>query len=108
MIVQAGDMRDEISIQHAILTPDQYGAQIESWQEFARVRAYMQEVKGVETTGPGQIRGIKTVWFTIRTVEATPAMRVLFGGAWYGILETIRLDAKGRWTKITAVEITTG
>ena len=108
-MIDPGALRDSITIQRATLTPDVYGAQIEEWQDYATVRAMVADVRGVESTGPGQIRAVSTMAFTIRREPGvTSAMRIIFKGKKYGILEIISLDVLGFWSKITASEILDG
>ena len=80
--MQAGKLRQRVTIQQAVVTRDSYGADAPAWQDLATVWARVVTTSGTETIGVEQVALATVVHeVTIRwRGDVQPTMRLLWEG----------------------------
>jgi SPP1 family predicted phage head-tail adaptor len=95
--MEAGRMREQIAIQAKSVSRDAYGAEVVGWATHAEVWAEAQPLAGREYVAMRQAQAEISIRFRTRYVAGVnPAMRVLWDGRGYDIVEAIDVGARRR------------
>lgn len=85
--MQAGLLRDRITLEQPVSTRDKYGAQNQSWTTVWSGRAWVRFANGTQVVLNGETVNTITRKITIRTrFRVTHSMRITFGEDHYRIL----------------------
>ena len=88
--MEAGRLNRRITIEQKSVTRDSYGGESITWATVATVWAAVLPIRGQEYVSIRQAGAELTTRFLIRYREGvTPAMRIVYDGAHYDIVEVI-------------------
>lgn len=77
--MEAGKLRNRITIQQRTLTPDSYGQSVESWTDFATVWAEIRSISGRESLIAEAMQGITNYEVNIRyKAGVVQSMRIIY------------------------------
>lgn len=103
--MRAGKLRNPVTIQQPVETPNSYGEPETTWILFAQAWASIEPLQGREYLASAGIRSEVTTRIRMRYVEGvTTKMRVLFGDRQFDISAVINVDERGRELHLMAVE----
>ena len=95
--MRAGQLRHKVIIQENTPSRDDYGAEAESWSNFATVWAAIEPIRGREFWESQQINAEVTARITIRYLSGvTPKMRVKYGTRIFDIISVINPEERNR------------
>lgn len=98
--MDASLLRDEITIRVAVITRDDQGGTIETWQDFATVYARAKAVRAADRYRSGRIMAIESYEFVVRWIDnLDPKMRIIFRGKEFLITGIEPYDDRA-WIKI--------
>lgn len=101
--MQIGRLNRRITIEEKSVSRDSYGAEVITWSEVVTVWAAVLPVRGREYIAMRQAQADVTTRFVIHyRAGLTPAMRVLYNGAHYGIVEVIDTEDGHRFIEMMA------
>jgi SPP1 family predicted phage head-tail adaptor len=101
-----GEIRHRITLQSLVLTTNDNGFEIESWQEFKTVWSKVSNLSGREYYRAASIQEEQTVKFTIRYLKGLTAnMRILFEDRQYNIISVDNIKYEGKYIEIKALEV---
>ena len=85
--MQAGQLRDRITIQRKTAGTDAWGAPLpEAWEDYTTVRANVRHLSGTESIKAGADVSVVRASIRIRwRTDITAGMRVVFGAAVYDV-----------------------
>ncbi|MBA4543852.1 phage head closure protein [Thermoactinomyces daqus] len=109
--MRISDLRHRITIQQKTTTRDAEGNVRESWNDVATVWAAFEPMtsRWREFLQAAAINAESFVRFRIRyRSDVTSAMRILYAGRQFDIVETIDLNGRHQETHIFAKEVTAG
>jgi SPP1 family predicted phage head-tail adaptor len=103
--MRAGQLRHKVVIQENVPSRDGYGAEVESWDEYATVWAAIEPIRGREFWESQQINAEVTARITIRYLAGvTPKMRILHGTRIFEILSVINPEERNRELQLMVKE----
>ena len=101
--MRAGALKDQIIIQTAIESVDEYGQPTKVWSDLSTVRAEARHMgTGPETEQGGKIEGRHLVEFRIRYTDVNLTDRISFDSEIYEIIDIRNLYNADREIKIRA------
>lgn len=107
--MRSGKLRHTVTLQSLVETQDSYGSAVQSWADYATVRASVEPLQGREYFASQQVRAEATTRFRIRYLSGVlPTMRVVFDGRAYNIESIINLNERNRELHLMAVEVLYG
>ncbi|GAB5506654.1 MAG: phage head closure protein [Rhizobiaceae bacterium] len=96
--IDPGQLRHEVALESAGLTPDGLGGHTESWTEVATVFARIEPIGATSEFGAGQTRETASHRFTIRhRGDVASGMRFTANGRIFEILTVSDPDETGRY-----------
>lgn len=102
--MRAGKMREAIEIQQKSASRAADGGEVVTWSTYASTWAQVQPIGGREYAAIRQAQSDITHRFRLRYLAGVnTAMRVLFGGRPYDIVEAINVDARNRELELLCV-----
>ena len=103
--MRAGQLRHKVIIQENTPSRDGYGAEVESWSDFATIWAAIEPIRGREFWESQQINAEVTARITIRYLSVvTPKMRVKYGTRIFGIISVINPEERNRELQLMVKE----
>ena len=101
--MHAGMLNKQIIVQSKTSTKDADGVKTETWSTFCTIWAAVGDLYGREYYAAAAVQMEQTTKFTVRyRADITTAMRVSYGGNYYHIDDTDKLDHKGQWMILRA------
>lgn len=102
--MRIGDLRDRVTIQNFIRTPDEYGGYTETWQDIATVWANIKPLRGREFFQAQQIQSEVTHKITIRYTDIVkPTSRIKYNNRIFEIKSIIDVDNRHRFLEIMCI-----
>lgn len=84
--MQAGLLKQRITVQKYVVTRDEYAAEVNTWEDYMTCRAYIPTRKGSRKTLNNESTQIGAIEVTIRKYkEVDETMRILWRGKKYKI-----------------------
>lgn len=106
MGVQAGRLRDRITIERATVTTDDYGGEASTWAELVTLSAQVSNGTGQERREAAQESATVAATFRVRhsgiTEGITTTDRIRFDGAAWDIVSNVRVPNERQARDITA------
>lgn len=103
--MQAGRLQTWITIQVKVPAENDLGEEVESWQDWKRVKAEVVQTGGTEGVSGSQTTAISLYLVTIRYLPGLNAtMRLLCAGGVYGITGVNDIQKRRRWHELTCIE----
>jgi len=97
MTMEAGRLRHRITIQQKSVARGAQGGEIVTWPLFATVWADAKPMRGREYVTLRAAQSDISIKFSMRYLAGVnPAMRVIWSGSPYEILDVINVDGRGR------------
>lgn len=106
--MQAGPMRQRISLQALIETPDTFGQLVQSWTTLADTWAEILTIGGGEQVSADQTTALSTHTVRLRKnpdVTLGPTMRVLYGGRVFEVIQAKDVDFRHREARLLCREL---
>lgn len=104
--MRAGKLRHTITIQDQTTSQDSCGGVVDTWTDFATVRASVEPLQGREFYASQQFQAEVTTRFRIRHISGVkPTMRVVFEGRNFNIQAVLDPNEMHRELHLMAVEI---
>lgn len=101
-----GDMKHRITIQKPVVIIDESGYEIEAWEDFKTVWAFISNLHGREYFEAATVNAEKTIKFTIRFIDGIDnSMRISFKGKQYEITSIDNIKYENRFLEIKALEV---
>jgi len=94
MPIQAGRLRERVTIQATTRTPDGGGGFTEAWGDVATVWARVEALTGTEAWRAMQVASSVSHRITIRQRDVRPQQRIKHGPSTYRI-RSVRADERG-------------
>lgn len=102
--MRIGQLKDRITIQNYVRTPDGYGGYDETWQDIATVWANIKPLRGREFFQAQQIQSEITHKITIRyRNDIDKTCRVKYNSKTFDIKSIIDIDNKHRFLEIMCI-----
>jgi SPP1 family predicted phage head-tail adaptor len=103
--MEAGSLRQRITIQEKSVVRDTYGAETITWVTHVTAWARMEPLTGREFLEARQTQAEGMVRFTLRYQSGiVPEMRVLFGSRTFDIQAVIHVEERGREVQLMCTE----
>ena len=103
--MEAGALRNRITIQEKSVTRDSYGAETITWATHATAWASVEPLSGREFLESRQIQAEGMTRITLRyQAGIVPEMRVLFGTRTFNIQSVIHVEERGREIQLMCTE----
>ena len=103
--MRVGPLRHRATIQSYAKTRDAYGAEVETWSDFADVWASIEPLIGREYMAAKQLTADVSHKIRIRYIEGlSPTMRVVFGTRTFEIVSIINVQERNKELVIMATE----
>ena len=104
--VEIGDLRHRITLQKQVITINENGFEVKTWQDYRTVWAAASNLHGREYYAAAAVQAENTVKFTIRYLEGLgTTMRILFQGRQYNIISIDNIKYQNRYMEIKALEM---
>lgn len=102
--MRIGQLKDRVTIQNYVRTPDGYGGYTETWQDIATVWANIKPLRGREFFQAQQIQSEVTHKITIRyRNDIDETCRVKYNGQIFDIKSIIDIDNRHRFLELMCV-----
>lgn len=105
MHMDAGRLREEITIERPVATDDDTGGQALDYRTWRVVRAQVTPTSGSERIEAMALHGIRPYRIVIRALDVETTDRVRWKGKTLEIRGVGFLDRHQRWTEIVAEEV---
>ncbi len=104
-MVQAGKLRQQVTIQQLVTAPDGLGGTTTTWQAFATRWAAIEPLTGREYFDSQQTTSKVSTRIRLRYLAGVkPAMRALYGARIYSIEAMINVEEKNRELQLLCTE----
>lgn len=105
--MQAGKLRNRVTVQVATTTTNSYGQSVESWADVGTFWAYVRPLGGNEAVVAKQVQENATTAITLRwqgSTTLTILHRILFNGRVLGITQVNDVDERNRQLELLCQE----
>lgn len=102
MLINAGKYRHSIVIQEPTKSTDAWGGEINTWSNFATVRAKKRPLRGRELIAAQAEQSETEVMFYIRYLSGVDrSMRIVHDSKYYDITSVVNVDERNRELEIS-------
>jgi SPP1 family predicted phage head-tail adaptor len=104
--MNAGELRQKLTIQTLTRTPDGYGGYTKAWNDFATTWAKIQPLRGDERYKAQQVMNTVSHKITLRYLDGIkPQMRAISGSRIFNILAVINVEEKNELIELLCEEV---
>ena len=100
--MQAGQLRNQITIQSKTETTDSYGGTVSAWSDFATVMAKIRPLRGRELVAAQAVQSEAEVMFYLRYLSGVESsMRIAHESTYYDIVSIVDVDFRHKELEIS-------
>lgn len=101
----AGKLRNKISLEREVVTPDGFGGSSHVWVEIKTFRAYIKPVSGSERLHSQRLEASMSHKVFIRyNNDIMPTDRINYNGRFFQIRAVINIEERNKWLELVCEE----